>query len=431
MSQEKLKEFIKKKYVLLITDNGQDRTAWKKLCNDMGATITNILNTADISEALEIIETKKVPIVFCASDLKSGTGLDILNCHVKKCPDRSKNFFFFFSDKNSLAISSEAAEKEVDSIIIKPYNGNELQTKIVERLMFKVNLPEKKKVYYKIQEALVSKNLEQAEIAIQKYREAEKLNPTPLYLEGELHLAKGDIEKGQEAYTKSLKLDANHFGSLRSLFDLLISKKDFTNAYECASTLCEHYPINPKRIPDFLRVSIATKNYQDIITFCDMVLEIESDLPEIKLPLAAGLAIGSKYLAESKENESICFEASKKAIVLSDRKLNVLIMALESLIKIGRIKFARTALDETATADMGPELHTIDLVLTQIESNPEHSFNMASGLIKMNIKSPKIYDIYLSLCVDTGKNSQFLDDVIYDASKEFPDHKSIFERYRS
>ena len=48
---ENIKKYLKEKSVLIITESGTDRTAWKKLFVEMGVMVTNFHNAGSIEES--------------------------------------------------------------------------------------------------------------------------------------------------------------------------------------------------------------------------------------------------------------------------------------------------------------------------------------------------------------------------------------------
>ena len=119
---EKLREYLKTKNVLLITESSTDRTSWKRLFADLGVPVGNIENGKTKQEALDHIEQDTVDIIFASYIFHDEPIYDILDAHILKYPNRAEVQFYVVSGVNSLTAASDAAEREIDGFLIKPYN---------------------------------------------------------------------------------------------------------------------------------------------------------------------------------------------------------------------------------------------------------------------------------------------------------------------
>ena len=126
MVNKAVSNFIKNKHILLITDNNLDRSSWKKVCTEVGASFGKIENTNDFDLALDMISEKNINIIFCSGQVKKGSWLDFFNAYRDKYPNRVNSFFFLFLDSETIEMQAEALEQEVDRLIIKPFNMNNL-----------------------------------------------------------------------------------------------------------------------------------------------------------------------------------------------------------------------------------------------------------------------------------------------------------------
>ena len=133
---------------------------------------------------------------------------------------------------------------------------------------------------------------------------------------------------------------ANHHQTLCHIFDGLISLKEFKRAYPFAVKLSDEYPINPERIPNFIRVSLATEEYQNLINFCKMIIELDDDLSAIRKPIAAALAISAKNLVDEDADIDLVKEASLKAIELTETGSGIFVTSVENLYRIEYYKLS-------------------------------------------------------------------------------------------
>jgi len=67
-------------------------------------------------------------------------------------------------------------------------------------------------------------------------------------------------------------------------------------------------------------------------------------------------------------------------------------------------------------------------VLTSKRSAQE---NLSEGmmLIKKNVKSYRIYETLISSSLETGRRKEAIEDLVFEACREFPDYSTQFKRY--
>ena len=429
-TEQLIREYCKKKRALLVTNNTTDRVAWKKLFSDYGVPPTNFHSAGNFDEALEVLEKNRINIILTNYEVDGETSDELLEAHYESVPDRSEAFYFIFSEKNSMAMASKLAETEVDGLLIKPYNIQDLIDTITKKLESKLSMSKEEKTYHEIRSLITLGSLDEAEIKTLKYKQQRPKSPNPHFLHGLICLERNDYPDAIKYLEEVLKHDPHHHKALTHLFEIYIQDKQYRDAYRHAQTISENYPVNPDKIPDFIRVSLATKNYSNIVSFCEMVMEIEDNLAYLKTPIAAGLALGGKYLAglPGKENLAMAKDASVKAIELADRKLKIRATAIQNLITISYFKLARKYLDQVPTDNMTIELFFLDLQLTREESGEEKAFNNGRTLIKAKKFSPQIFNFTLDCGKSIGRPEADLKDIIHDAIKLFPDHQTLFEQ---
>jgi tetratricopeptide (TPR) repeat protein len=323
----KIQGWIKDKRALICSENGTDRTSWKKLCIDIGIPTHMVTTAENFDAALDELKSKP-EILFCAHQFKTGSGLDIIEEHAKLLPNRANALFFLFSEKNSMAIASAAVEAGVDSFLIKPFNIQALQDNVVKAFADKANLTDFQKDMFHVDELILGEKFDEAREIIQKRKVEKPMNADPLFFEGEINREEDNIEEAIESYDTAFGLDAKHFKTLRSGFNLDLKEKRYQKAYDKLASLLDHFPINPNRIPDYIRISIATNNFDNVVDFCEKILDLNEDLgSDLETPISAGLVISAKYLRESGELEKAS-EVAMKAIHLAHDREKIIAAAL-------------------------------------------------------------------------------------------------------
>lgn len=429
-SEQEVSKFLKPRSVLIVTENTTDRTAWKKLFHELGTQTSNFYNANSLAEAMDIINSNEIHIVFSSYTMAETPVMELVDRHNMKYPDRSNFLYFMASEKNSLAVSACAAEHDIDPLIIKPYTLSDLNAQVINAINKKINMKKEERFYYNIQELLITHQIDDAKEKIEKYKEMRPDSASPLYLEGSCQKMSGDLGGAISTWEKALTKDPLHHKTLTNIFDTNIEQKKFTNAYEHAQILCDKYPINPERIPNFIRVSLAMKNYQNLIDFCEMILEVEADLEGIQRPIAAALAISAKNLAGDEEHYELVKKSSLKSADLTEPTSKIFSTAIENLIACGDIISAQKLLDQIPSDEMTEELQFLELkILSKDETNNQQVFMKIQNLIKLGYETAELYEMYLNSAKILGKKESFLEDVVFDAVKKFPEREENFKSF--
>jgi tetratricopeptide (TPR) repeat protein len=330
-----VKDWIAGKKVLICASNGTDRTAWKKLSVDVGVPVNMIETSEDFEQSVEKLEKEKYQIVFCSNEIKGGSGLDLIKKHKEVVVNRGHAMFFLFSNKNSMAIACAAAEEEVDAFLIKPYNIQDLQDNVVKAFEGKSQLSDFEKDMFDVDELIHEGKIDEAKELIEKGKKTKPMNASPVFFEANLLDRDGKTAEACEVYDTAVGLDDDHFRSLRFGFAADFKTKRYNQAYDKLHSLLDNFPVNPNRIPDYIRISIATQNFDNIVDFCEKILDLNEELgPDIEVPIAAGLVMSGKFLAQKGSTDNAS-EVALKAIQFAHGKEMIISSSLSIFNLIG------------------------------------------------------------------------------------------------
>jgi CheY-like chemotaxis protein len=424
----KVKEYLKDKSALVVTESSTDRTAWKKLFVELGVGINKFYSATSLDEALEVLESKAPEIIFTSYQMNGVEVGPLIQGHTEKYPDRTGVFCFVVSDKNSLAVAAAAAETDITGLLIKPYNQLDLTDLVETSLSEAMNLSKELILFNTVQAHIRNEDFEKAQAGADKYILTKPESPNGYYLRGLNKRAQNQLEEAIGIWKIGLSKDKGHHKLLCSLFDAYIDNKQFPECYAIAEIITENFPINPKRIPNFIRASLATKNYQSLITFCETIVDVDDDLTAVKKPIAAALAICGKNLLmdPNQQNRDLIILASRKAIALTELQSQIFITSVENLVELEKYELVKEYIDQIATADQSLEILTVDLRVLEATEGDDKAFVKAQNLLKIDKFSPDIYKVLLRSGKGVGKSHSQLEDIAFDGAKLFPIFKNEF-----
>lgn len=419
-NEEIIREYLKGKTVLLATDSSTDKVAWKKLLHDMGLEMPHFSDANSLAEALAIIQEKTINIVFMSHIIGGENMMSLVDKHIEKHTDRNAFSCLMVTEKSSLAISAYAAEHDVDSLIVKPYNQADLIKSISNMILEAVNRSKELVLYHQTISSLRLGELDNASKQIDEYLALKPESGNTFFLNGLLHFKQDNFEDAINIWESGLEHSPDHHQILCHLFDTLIMEKEFTRAYPYAVTLSDKFPINPERIPDFIRVSLAMGAYHDLINFCEMILELDEDLSSIDKPIAAALAVSAKSLVDEDSDIKLIKETTLRAMDLTDSSSEIFATCIESLYRVECFKEVTEAINKIPSDGLSPRLVDIELLIEERVGSVDLAYAKAQGLVKLKKTSEHVYFVLIRTGLKLGKSNQHLEDIIYEAAKSFP-----------
>lgn len=427
---DKIKKYLKGKSVLLVTESATDRTAWKKLFVELGVGLNDFHNANTLYDANEVLKTKSVDILFTSMRIGKDTAFEILEKHLEKYPNRTDHFCFFVSERNSLAIAALIAELDVDGLILKPYNQQDLLNSVKEVMLNRIGMKEEDKTYLDMLGKVRAGELGEAESIADDYIKKWPVSPNAFYIKGAIRVKQNKLEQAVQLWKGALDLNPKHYLSLCNLFDTYAELKQFKEAYEVAEILTEEFPINPTRIPNLIRASLATGNYHNLISFCEMIIGLEEDLEAMKRPIAAALALSGKSIIQQEKfkQKDLVIQVTKRALELVDKQSMIYLTSLENLLQLECYKDLQNYLDQISSEDMTADLYSLELELYEKTKKAADVFVRGQEMLKEGTSSARIYTVLLRVGKEIGKSKEQLEDLFYDASKLFPEEKSVFEK---
>ena len=135
----KLAAAMKVKKVVLCSDNSTDKSSWKRYFVEAGVPVAQVITTSSFQEASEAL-SKNPDIFMTGQYVNNQSCIELVDRHIEKQPDRSRAWTFVCTENNSLLLSSYLAEKNVDGIILKPYNSQDISDSLGPSLIAKLEM---------------------------------------------------------------------------------------------------------------------------------------------------------------------------------------------------------------------------------------------------------------------------------------------------
>ena len=245
--------------------------------------------------------------------------------------------------------------------------------------------------------------------------------------EGLVRKQMGDPETARMCFGLALKADPQHFRSLLSLYELFIEQKMMKQAYESSVAMSAFYPINPKRIPELIRVCVANEKFTEVLRFHEVIAQLQSADESVVRYVSAGLVVCGRYFLKKGEKDE-ALKAFKKAELTSKSKPGVVKEIIVALFGAGLVAEAEYYLKRAPKGVSSSDEISFAILEQRSTLGPDSkTFLMAQGLVNKGIKSQRLYEICLRQAKGVRRPGSVIQDILSKACADLPQHAQFFE----
>jgi CheY-like chemotaxis protein len=429
--RELFAKFLSTSQALIADPNGSSRVRLGATLAELGAKQNGIAFAGTYEEASSFIEERKPRIILCEFQLGGRSGLDLLQeQRAQHKADNKDSIFALITGNTSQSAVASAAEEDVDTFIIKPYTLETLKRTLTKAAIAKlfpsmyVQLIEAGKVLLfagKIDESIV------------KFNEAAKLDPKPalaLFYKGQAEALKTALDAASKDYKAGLTFNKIHYKCLVGLYELMMQKKDFKEAYNVVKKVAQYFPANPKRLAQVLRLAIMTESYEDVEAYYRIFTMVEGRTDELVRYICSALIVTGKYYLMNKYS-SRGLELLDKAAVSAAGKSSYLRYVIEVLSEFDKVEEAKGVLRRfPADAQKGPDYLSMDLLISAKGAEPGVTIQKGRDLIKAGVETAIVYEIMIEALQKAGLKDS-MNELLQRAVKKWPEQSKKFERFNA
>ena len=421
MNEADLKKYFSSRRALIVSTQTAAARAVRTFILQMGAKPDLVAMSPDFAEAKKNLITN--PTHFLVTDLLLGSdaGLELIDIQESKFENRLDVASMIMCSDPSSSVSGMIASSNVDAVLIKPFNLNGLKTAISQALENKVN---PSPYWTKLEQGKMHLAREEYDQASQFFSEVTGLHAEPtlayFYL-GLTHQKKSNLDDAIRFFQQGLSINSQDFRCMSGLFDLYLGSTRYQEAYAMGIEIHKHYPVSAARITDIVKLSVYTKNYEDMQDYCQVFKQLDKKDQLLSRAVIAGLLIRSRYFSlKGNREKSIdaLQNAAKIAIESQMLQLEVLRYFVESgYFDEGDQYFAMLAPEVKAQAQEVPAYAEL-LYGTQRWSELVH---VTAALINKNVRSIRIFQLRIEVSQKLGLVGRSLEVLIEEAHSYFPD----------
>lgn len=428
-SPEAIKSFFEGKQVLIIDPTRKLRTLLKKMLVESGVSLNQMTFSEEFQESSKLIQEGRAQIVFSSMLIQNQSVSELVHTHVAANPDRSQALFFLIVDQNSMLAERLFRSLKVDGLFSPPLNGASVIDVFKKSVSNKIEATSESIQFYAALASYFSEQYEEAEELLSSIPNSSNSNIYALL--GDCYHKRHNLEAAKDAYVKALGLDSINYIALEGLSQIYQEEKKMNDAYDLKKRFVSFYQVDQSSYPDLIRLSLSVGALDDVITYGEKYFEFEERTPDIQRSVAAGLAAVGKVIIRNDPMRGR--DVLKKAALLGMSQPAIIESTLTSLVDNKHFSLAEEILNEAIT--MTPHHPGLQIVRLQLfaraPDTPEQVLVKARELMSRGVKSPEIYRIMIKTTMELGKKGTFLEDLIFEASRDYPELGPEFQAFKA
>ena len=313
------------------------------------------------------------------------------------------------------------AESNVGAVMLKPFTFENFRNAVHKALQNKVS----PSPYWKmIEEGKEQYERDALDSAIPLFEKSKSLDPKPVlafYYRGQIHRKKTEFKQAIQNFETGLSFDPKDYHCLTAVFDTRMQCSEFDLAYQAATALHQNYPVGTTRILDLVKLSVYGKRYEEIVNYYQIFKKMEKREPDLVRAVIAGMLICAKHLtlgAKRNQGLEILQNAAKVALDSNTLNLEVFRYFIESGFHDEGEKYFGSLSEEIQKQN---ETQVLYLEMIQATKDPASVVQVASQILGLGVKSPRIYEILIENSKKIGRSSSVIEGLLHEAKATFPE----------
>jgi CheY-like chemotaxis protein len=416
-------ERIQNKRILICDSSSASRRRLAKMLVDLGSKMPFISIHEKYSTALDELPKFNPDIIIADFDLIGGSGFDLIQAQRATLKTTKDHFFVIVTANSTQSAIAQAAEEDIDAYILKPYTIQSFNESLLDAWFSKFNPSPYIIEINEGKELLFSGKLEES---ILVFKKAKELHPKPalaLFYAGQAEQARQSFGDALKNYKQGLTINKLHFKCLIAQFELLMSQKEYTAAYEVVTRIAKFFPANPKRLASVLRLAIQTEHFQDIESYYLTFTQLETRSDELLRYMCAGLLVTARHYFREKTfpraNDLVL-----RAAVSSAHLQAYLVKGVELLSEYRQKNEAHEIANRIQLGT--PHYEIGKFLVSSISDAPNRVFHNGKQLLSKGIEWPSVYALSIAKALECGERDE-AEAIFRNAVKKFPSDAKTFE----
>ncbi|MBL6989510.1 MAG: hypothetical protein ISR65_07015 [Bacteriovoracaceae bacterium] len=422
-------KYFSDKKAIILDPNGPIRIAIKKMLIALGMKPAEIIIVDSKDKAQTAFKKEHPEFVFAAHQLKNDAlGTDLLDPHLQIYPNRLHAGFYLISAANYMSSVCAVLDQEIDGFISKPFTLDSLFNTLLGTVQHKITPSQFTQDLEKGKELILTGKLDDALNMVQSAQKLKPKSANPLYWEGLIHQKRSKMDEAISCYKTGLTKNPIHYKCLSALSEIYFENKSFDLSYQLTSTLVKHYPLNPTKLPNLMRLSIINKKYDDLVTYTEKFHTLAAEDDNVEKNISAALAICGQFFLSINEVDK-AESALTDSAIKSGGSIEILRNVCSTLAKNNKYKKAISLLEQNTTSQTDDkEFKTLQFELLYLSNKFEQAALSGMKIVGEGIHTPKIFEMLIYASIQANRKKSNIEDIIFEAIRLYPDNQDRFNQ---
>jgi tetratricopeptide (TPR) repeat protein len=413
--------YLSTKRILIADTGAYSAQALQRILIQLGAVTNEILVYRSFASAATGILARRPHILITDLYLENDLGLDLIALQNRQFDNRLDITSIVLAPDASAAKAGMIADADVDAVMIKPLNFQCAKEALFQALANKV----KPSPYW----ATLEKGKEhyhrtELEEAMRLFEEAKRHDPRPTlsyYYLGLVRQQQKRFDEALQSYQSGLALNPTDYRCLNAALDLRLERSELFEAYTIAQRLHEYYPVNARKLLDFVKLSISVGKFEDIPNYHRVFLNGENLDAKTARGMIAAMLVAAKSFAWRDESTK-ALEVLKSAAKLALKQKILREESLRYFVETRHYDEAQTYYSELpASLKEDPAVQTISLEAYHAVGNSNEVIRSGVEILKSGKAPARAYEIVIEHSKRLGRPPSALNRLLADAEEKFPD----------
>lgn len=414
MTAELISDYLLDKKIIIVDSSSTIRSAISNVLYALGALKYNIYTFSDIKSAERCFKENSPQIVISDFEIQGQLGLSLLTALEDTHNKAENRIFILMSSSPEQTAIAMAAEDQLDSFIVKPFQYNYLLDNFTRTILAKISPSE---YNLKIQEGKAHLIEENHKVAMECFAEAERLSAKPAlakYYSGYTCHLLGDYLEAVKYYQDGLAIVPRHFRCMNGMFEVLQLMNKKLEAYNILKQFSKFFPLSISSLQRLFYLASETGNFKDLDEYYTVFETLENKSPVLINDVKeAYFEYGKKLLECSAIDEGL--EKLEKAVFASAMEFSLIQKIIMYLIETGLNGKIFKFLEKVKLADKKkPAYLALEFYLQGFNEEDTYLIDKGRKLVRAGIHDHRIYRIVLDKLV-ARNNLKAAETFVYQA----------------
>ncbi len=329
-------KYLSERRVVVVDSSSVMRSAFNHIFQELGLP-TNLLSLAtSFGQARDEIISRKPHVVVTEYSLGKYCGLDLLPIQLDQLSSQSRDHVFIvLMTEPSQATIAHVMEEEIDACLLKPFKPVAATKALREAILDKIR-PSKYLIELAAgKAAMLSGKLDAAEAHFEAAAKLDKYAEKANHYLRQLMFLRRILIRSQAQPGLNVEFTNIDYKCMVGLYELLLTQQKHGAAYDVVKRISRHFPSNPKRLREVVRLAIEAGGFDDIERYYTIFVNLDERDAELTQLMCESMRVCALHFLKKKQGRARAISLFKKIAATTGRDVRILSDIIQTLLDHG------------------------------------------------------------------------------------------------